>query len=45
MAKKIKRKIKLIRDKAIIKFLLDHMKPKKIIFPKLIIPSYLCLDE
>ena len=45
MAKKIKRKIKLIKDKAIIKFLLAHMKPKKIIFPKLKMPSYLCLDD
>ena len=39
--KKIKRRTKLIKDKAIVNFLLDHMKPAKIKFPKLRIPSYL----
>ena len=43
--KKIKRKTKLIKDKAIVNFLLDHMKPVKIKFPKLRIPSYLNLEN
>ena len=43
--KKIKRKTKLIKDKAIVNFLLDHMKPAKIKFPKLRIPSYLNLEN
>ena len=43
--KKIKRQTKLIKDKAIVNFLLDHMKPAKIKFPKLRIPSYLNLEN
>ena len=43
--KKIKRRTKLIKDKAIVNFLLDHMKPAKIKFPKLRIPSYLNLEN
>ena len=43
--KKIKRRTKLIKDKAIVNFLLDHMKPAKIKFPKLMIPSYLNLEN
>ena len=43
--KKVKRRTKLIKDKAIVNFLLDHMKPAKIKFPKLIIPSQLNLEN
>ena len=43
--KKIKRRTKLIKDKTIVNFLLDHMKPAKIKFPKLRIPSYLNLEN
>ena len=43
--KKIKRRTKLIKDKAIVNFLLDHMKPANIKFPKLRIPSYLNLEN
>ena len=43
--KKVKRRTKLIKDKAIVNFLLDHMKPAKIKFPKLRIPSYLNLEN
>ena len=43
--KKVKRRTKLIKDKAIVNFLLDHMKPAKIKFPKLMIPSYLNLEN
>ena len=43
--KRIKRRTKLIKDKAIVNFLLDHMKPAKIKFPKLMIPSYLNLEN
>ena len=44
-SKKKKRKAKYIKDKAIVNFLLDHMKPAKIKFPKLRIPSYLNLEN
>ena len=44
-SKKNKRRIKLIKDKAIVNFLLDHMKPAKIKFPKLRIPSYLNFEQ
>ena len=43
--KKVKRRTKLIKDKAIVNFLVDHMKPAKIKFPKLMIPSYLNLEN
>ena len=43
-SKKTKRATKLIKDKAIVGFLLAHMKPAKIKFPKLRMPSYLNLD-
>ena len=39
--KKAKRRRKFIKDKAIINFLLEHMKPIKIDFSKIKIPSYL----
>ena len=39
--KKQKRKRKFIKDKAVINFLLEHMKPVKIDFSKIKIPSYL----
>ena len=39
--KKSKRKRKFIKDKAVINFLLEHMKPVKIDFSKIKIPSYL----
>ena len=44
-SKKTKRATKLIKDKAIVDFLLAHMKPAKIKFPKLRMPSYLNLDN
>ena len=39
--KKAKRRRKFIKDKAIINFLLEHMKPIKIDFSKIKIPSFL----
>ena len=39
--KKIKRKRKLIKDKAIVNFLLEHMKPVEIDFSKIKIPPFL----
>ena len=38
--KRKKRAVKLIKDKAIINFLLEHMKPSKIDFSKFKIPSF-----
>ena len=38
---KQKRNRKFIKDKAVINFLLEHMKPVKIDFSKIKIPSYL----
>ncbi len=38
--KRKKRAVKLIKDKAIINFLLEHMKPSKIDFSKVKIPSF-----
>ncbi len=39
--KKTKRQRKFIKDKAIVNFLLDHMRPAKIDFSKIKIPSFL----
>ena len=39
--KKTKRKRKLIKDKAILNFLLEHMKPVEIDFSKIKIPPFL----
>ena len=43
--KRKKRAVKLIKDKAIINFLLEHMKPSKIDFSKVKIPSFLNILE
>ena len=40
-----KRATKLIKDKAIVNFLLEHMKPLKIDFSKIKIPSFLVFQE
>ena len=40
-----KRATKLIKDKAIVNFLLEHMKPSKIDFSKIKIPSFLVFQE
>ena len=39
--KKTKRRRKFIKDKAIVNFLLEHMKPEKIDFSKIRVPSFL----
>ena len=39
--KKAKRTRKFVKDKAIINFLLEHMKPAKINFSKIKIPSFI----
>ena len=39
--KKAKRGRKLVKDKAIVNFLLEHMKPVKINFSKIKIPSFI----
>ena len=39
--KKSKRKRKFIKDKSIVNFLLEHMKPAKIDFSKIKIPSFI----
>ena len=39
--KKAKRKRKFIKDKSIVNFLLEHMKPAKIDFSKIKIPSFI----
>ena len=44
-AKKSKRAKKFIKDKAIVNFLLEHMKPAKIDFSKIRIPSFLELEK
>ena len=41
LSKKAKRQRKLVKDKAIVDFLLEHMKPVKINFSKIKIPSFL----
>ena len=41
LSKKAKRSRKLVKDKAIVNFLLEHMKPVKINFSKIKIPSFL----
>ena len=43
--KKSKRARKFIKDKAIVNFLLEHMKPAKINFSKIKIPSFLTFLE
>ena len=43
--KKEKRTRKFVKDKAIINFLLEHMKPAKINFSKIKIPSFLNFIE
>lgn len=43
--KKSKRARKFIKDKAIVNFLLEHMKPAKIDFSKIRIPSFLELEK
>ena len=45
LTKKAKRPIKLVKDKAIVNFLLEHMKPVKINFSKIKIPSFLNFIE
>ena len=42
---KTKRARKLVKDKSIVNFLLEHMKPAKINFSKIKIPSFLNLLE
>ena len=44
-SKKAKKPIKLVKDKAIVNFLLEHMKPVKINFSKIKIPSFINLIE
>ena len=43
--KRKKRAVKFIKDKAIINFLLEHMKPCKIDFSKVKIPSFFNILE
>ena len=43
--KKAKRERKFIKDKAIVNFLLEHMKPIKINFSKIKIPSFINFIE
>ena len=45
LSKKAKRSRKLVKDKAIVNFLLEHMKPVKINFSKIKIPSFLNFTE
>ena len=45
LSKKAKRPRKLVKDKAIVNFLLEHMKPIKINFSKIKIPSFLNFTE
>ena len=45
LSKKAKRSRKLVKDKAIVNFLLEHMKPVKINFSKIKIPSFLNFIE
>ena len=45
LSKKAKRPRKLVKDKAIENFLLEHMKPVKINFSKIKIPSFLNFIE
>ena len=45
LSKKAKRQRKLVKDKAIVDFLLEHMKPVKINFSKIKIPSFLNFIE
>ena len=45
ITKKSKRPRKLVKDKAIVNFLLEHMKPVKINFSKIKIPSFLNFIE
>ena len=44
-SKKAKKPIKLVKDKAIVNFLLEHMKPAKINFSRIKIPSFLNFIE
>ena len=44
-AKKAKRARKFVKDKAIVNFLLEHMKPIKINFSKIKIPSFINFIE
>ena len=44
-SKKAKKPMKLAKDKAIVNFLLEHMKPVKINFSKIKIPSFLNFIE
>ena len=44
-SKKAKKPIKLVKDKAIVNFLLEHMKPVKINFSKIKIPSFINFIE
>ena len=43
--KKAKRSRKFVKDKAIVNFLLEHMKPAKINFSKIRIPSFIDFSE
>ena len=43
--KKTKRARKFVKDKAILNFLLEHMKPAKIDFSKIRVPSFLNFSE
>ena len=43
--KKAKRTRKFVKDKAIVNFLLEHMKPAKINFSKIRIPSFINFAE
>ena len=43
--KKTKRARKFVKDKAIVNFLLEHMKPAKIDFSKIRVPSFLNFSE
>ena len=43
--KKAKRARKFVKDKAIVNFLLEHMKPAKINFSKIKIPSFINFIE
>ena len=45
LSKKAKRPRKFVKDKAIVNFLLEHMKPVKINFSKIKIPSFLNFIE
>ena len=43
--KKTKRARKFVKDKAIVNFLLEHMKPAKIDFSKIRVPSFLNFSD